>query len=144
MRHRKVGRRLGRDSAHRFALFSNMITSLILHGRIRTTLAKGKELRRMAERVVTLGKRGGEGAAKVHAIRMARRWVTDRDALALLFGEYASRFANRPGGYTRLVRAGFRPGDSAPMAILEFVAADAPAEEVEAEAPAEAEAGSEA
>jgi len=127
MRHMKSGRRLGRDSAQRKSLFRNMITSLLLHGRIRTTEGKGRELVRMADRVVTMGKKAaassanGSASGAVHAIRMARRFVVDREALGLLTGKYANHFADRQGGYTRLLKAGIRPGDNAPMVIVELV-----------------------
>jgi large subunit ribosomal protein L17 len=136
MRHRKSGRKLGMDSSARKAMFRNMVTSLMLHGRVRTTEARAKELRRFADKVITMAKRvptkaavdamqGDEAtvarAARVHAIRHAKRWVGDENALARVFGEYTERFSERPGGYTRVVKAGFRPGDNAPMAIIEIV-----------------------
>jgi large subunit ribosomal protein L17 len=127
MHHMKSGRRLGRDSAQRKSLFRNMITSLLLHGRIRTTEGKGREIVRMADRVITLGKKAAVSAAAgspsgaVHSIRMARRFVVDRQALSLLTGKYAAHFAERQGGYTRLLKAGIRPGDNAPMVIVELV-----------------------
>ena len=151
MRHRKAGRKLGMDTPARKAMLRNMVTSLMLHGQIRTTQAKAKELRRYAEKVITIGKRapavatfdGLEGddlqkarAARVHAIRQAKLWLNDDDALQLVFGEYAERFAARPGGYTRVVKAGFRDGDNAPMAVIQLVEAleaDAPAPAAEAE-----------
>lgn len=135
MRHLKAGRRLGRNSAHRKAMYRNMVTSLMVHGRIRTTEAKAKELRKVADRVITLGKRvppstleGLEGdaladakAQRLHHLRQARRLIVDRDALGRVFNDYAERFKDRPGGYTRILRVGFRPGDKAPMAIIELV-----------------------
>lgn len=127
MHHMKSGRRLGRDSAQRKSLFRNMITSLLLHGRIRTTDGKGREIVRMADRVITLGKKAaasvaaGSPSGAVHSIRMARRFVVDRQALGLLTGKYAVHFAERQGGYTRLLKAGIRPGDNAPMVIVELV-----------------------
>ena len=135
MRHRKSGRTLGRESAHRKAMFRNMVTSLMIHGRIRTTQAKAKELRRIAERIITLGKRippsaleGLEGdaftkarAQRLHNIRRARRIVNDADALHKVFNEYAERFKERPGGYTRIFKIGYRPGDNAPMALIELI-----------------------
>ena len=135
MRHRKSGRRLGRTSAHRKAMYRNMVTSLMVHGRIKTTEAKAKELRRIADRVITMGKRvppssldnlSGEElkaaqARRLHFIRRARRWINDKDALERLFGEYAERYKQRPGGYTRILKAGFRSGDQAPMALIELV-----------------------
>jgi large subunit ribosomal protein L17 len=136
MRHRKAGRKLGMNQTARKAMFRNMVTSLVLHERIQTTEARAKELRRFADRVVSIAKRapspqsfeslsGDElqqaRAQRVHAIRRARRWLMDDDALSKLFDEVAPRFADRPGGYTRVVKAGFRPGDNAPMAVIEFV-----------------------
>lgn len=137
MRHLKSGRRLGRKSSHRTAMYRNMVTSLVTHGRIRTTEAKAKELRKVADQVITLGKRvppsaleGLEGealakatASRLHCIRQARRLVLDRDALHRVFNEYAERFKDRPGGYTRIMKVGFRSGDNAPMVLIEFVEA---------------------
>lgn len=135
MRHLKAGRRLGRNSAHRKAMYRNMVTSLMVHGRIRTTEAKAKELRKVADRVITLGKRvppsaldGLDGdalaeakATRLHNLRQARRLIVDRDALGLVFNDYAERFKDRPGGYTRILKVGVRAGDKAPMAIIELV-----------------------
>lgn len=154
MRHLKAGRRLGRKSAHRTAMYRNMATSLILHGRIRTTEAKAKELRRVVERVITLARRvppsafeGLEGdelttlqAKRVHLIRHARNTVRDREALRILFHEYSEHFKERPGGYTRILKVGHRPGDRAPMVIIELVgltSTDAQVEEVSADEAAE-------
>ncbi len=144
MRHLKSGRKLGRTSSHRKAMFRNMVTSLLLHGRIRTTESKAKELRRVADRIINLGKlvplsalEGLEGeelavakARRLHHIRRARRSLSDREALGLVFGEYAERYKERPGGYTRVIKAGFRPGDNAPMAIIELVDHPRPAASV--------------
>ena len=135
MRHRKAGRRLGRNSAHRKAMYRNMVTSLMVHGQIQTTEAKAKELRRIADKVITMGKRvppstieglSGEAlkaaqARRVHFIRRARRWVNNPEALERLFGEYAERHKLRPGGYTRIRKVGYRSGDQAPMALIELV-----------------------
>ena len=135
MRHRKAGRRLGRNSAHRKAMYRNMVTSLMVHGQIKTTEAKAKELRRIADKIITMGKRvppstldGLKGdalkaaqARRLHFIRRARRWVNNPEALERLFGEYAERYKQRPGGYTRIMKAGFRSGDDAPMAYIELV-----------------------
>ena len=135
MRHRKTGRRLGRNSAHRKAMYRNMVTSLMVHGRIKTTEAKAKELRRIADKIITMGKRvppssldtlSGEQlkaaqARRLHFIRRARRWVNNPEALERLFGEYAERYKQRPGGYTRIRKMGFRSGDQAPMALIELV-----------------------
>jgi large subunit ribosomal protein L17 len=147
MRHLKSGRKLGMNSTHRKAMFRNMVTSLMLHGRIRTTETRAKELRRIADKLITLGKRvppsqlaalqGDELAAaraqRVHAIRQARRWVNDRDALDKIFNEYAERFEGRQGGYTRLAKLGFRTGDNAPMNIVELVSDSVDVEESEPE-----------
>lgn len=116
MRHGKKNRKLGRTTAHRIAMFRNQLSSLVIHERIVTTLPKAKELRPVAERLITRGK-----SDTVHARRIAGRWVSDRDLLKKLFTEIAPRFADRPGGYTRIVKLGPRHGDGAEMAILEFV-----------------------
>jgi DNA-directed RNA polymerase subunit alpha len=135
MRHLKAGRKLSIYSAHRNAMFGNMVTSLMQHGRVRTTEAKAKEVRRVADKLITLAKRvtpsklaGLEGeelrkaqADRVHAIRLARRWITDRDVLTRLFTEYSTLYENRPGGYTRILKVGRRPGDQAAMNLLELV-----------------------
>jgi large subunit ribosomal protein L17 len=143
MRHRIAGRQLSRNSPHREAMFRNMVTSLMVHGRIQTTEAKAKELRRYAEKVITLAKRGASGsdanakARRIHLIRQARHWVRDEEALNRVFTEYAERYKTRPGGYTRILKLGFRPGDNAAMALIELVdhPAKAAAPVVEAEAP---------
>jgi len=116
MRHQKRGRKLGRDSAHRKALYANLCGALIEHGRIKTTLAKAKEVRPVAEELVTLGRRGD-----LHARRQAIAALRSSVMAHILFSEIAPRFADRPGGYTRIVKLGPRPGDAAPMAYLEFV-----------------------
>jgi len=116
MRHRKSGRKLGRDSAHRSAMFRNMVTSLLDHERIQTTDAKAKELRGVAERMITLGKRGD-----LHARRQALAVIRDKDVAAKVFGELADRYRERPGGYTRVIKAGRRAGDAAPLSIIELV-----------------------
>ena len=135
MRHLKSGRKFSIASDHRRAMFRNLVTSLMEHGRIRTTDQKAKELRSIADRIITLSKRvtpssmeGLEGAAlleakarRVHAIRMARRWITNRDVLTKVFTEYSSRFETRPGGYTRILKLGRRPGDQADMSLIELV-----------------------
>ena len=117
MRHQKSGRKLGRVSEHRRALFRNQLRSLVIHERIVTTLPKAKELRPIAERIVTLAK----DRESVHARRLAGRWIEDRSLIKRLFVEIAPRFADRPGGYTRIVKLGPRRGDGAELAILEFV-----------------------
>lgn len=116
MRHRKAGRKLGRNGSHRKALFRNMVTSLLAHEKIQTTDAKAKEVRRIAERLITLGKRGD-----LHARRQALAYIREKDVVAKLFGELSPRYAQRPGGYTRIVKVGNRRGDNAPVSILELV-----------------------
>jgi large subunit ribosomal protein L17 len=117
MRHNRSYRKLGRTSEHRRALFRNQLRSLITHERIVTTLPKAKELRPIAEKVVTLGRQ----ADSVHARRLVGRMITDRDLIKRLFTEIGPRFVSRPGGYTRIVKLGPRAGDGAELAILEFV-----------------------
>ena len=116
MRHRVRGRKLGRTTAHRKALFRNQLTALFTHERIITTLAKAKELRPMAERMVTLA-----GTGSLPARRKVLTWVPDKEIVRRLFNEIAPRFTDRPGGYTRIMRLGRRHGDGAEMAIIEFV-----------------------
>lgn len=116
MRHRKKGRRLSRTSAHRKALLRNMATSLFLHERIDTTVAKAKELRPFAERLITLARRGD-----LHARRQVERYIKDRSVSGRLFQELGPRFASRPGGYTRIVKLGHRPGDGAELARIELL-----------------------
>lgn len=116
MRHRKSGRKLGRTSAHRTALMRNMTKSLIAHGEIRTTLPKAKELRRVVEPLVTLA-----GEDSVARRRRAFSRLRDEAVVARLFGELGPRYRERPGGYLRIIKAGFRPGDNAPIAIVQFV-----------------------
>ncbi|RMF24310.1 MAG: 50S ribosomal protein L17 [Deltaproteobacteria bacterium] len=123
MRHLKAGRRLGRNSAHRRAMFRNMVTSLIMNGRVTTTDAKAKELRRWADRVVTLGKK-----QTLAARRRARRIVRTDEALRRLFNEIAPRFANRPGGYTRIIKVARRRGDAAPLSVVELTEQGPPPE----------------
>src|SRR6185369_4830827 len=122
MRHRNSGRKLSRNSSHRHALMRNMVTSLIEHGSIRTTDAKAKELRRWADRMVTLGKQD-----TIAARRRARAFVQTDAAVSKLFSEVAPRFANRAGGYTRIIKIGQRAGDAAPISIIEFTELPAPA-----------------
>ncbi len=129
MNHRKTGRKLGRTSSHRKALFRNMVTSLLEHEQIRTTDAKAKELRGVAERMITLGKRG-----TLHARRQALQTIRSKDVTSKLFDELADRYRERPGGYTRVIKLSQRPGDAAPMAIIELVdRADAGADSASAE-----------
>lgn len=119
MRHGMSGRKLNRTSSHRKALFSNMANALIKHEQIKTTLPKAKELRPVVEKLVTLGKRGN-----LHARRQAFAMLRDNAMTSKLFDTLASRYADRQGGYTRVLKAGFRYGDAAPMAIIEFVDRD--------------------
>lgn len=115
MRHQNLGRRLGRTTEHRTALLGNLVTALIHHESIETTLPKAKEARRLAEKMITLAKRNA-----VHHRRLAARTIRDGEALGKLFGTLGPRFASRQGGYTRIVRLGHRLGDAAPMALLEW------------------------
>lgn len=116
MRHAMRNRKLGRTSSHRQAMFRNQVTSLFEHGRIKTTLAKAKELRPIAEKLITRGRQD-----TVHARRLVGRWVQNRTVLRKLFEEVAPRFSDRPGGYTRILKLGPRTGDAAEMAFLELV-----------------------
>lgn len=116
MRHHVAQRKLGVKSAHRQAMLANLACSLILNDKIETTLPRAKELRRIAERIVTLCKDGS-----VHAARQARSILRNRSAVQKAFGEFKERFEDRQGGYTRIMRLGFRHGDSAPMAIIEYL-----------------------
>lgn len=117
MRHRAKGRQLSRTASHRRALLNNMATSLFEHGQIVTTEAKAKELRPFAERLITLARRGD-----LHARRLVERKIKDRDVLGRLFAEIGPRFAARPGGYTRILKLGHRPGDGADVARIELLA----------------------
>ncbi|MBN2361110.1 MAG: 50S ribosomal protein L17 [Deltaproteobacteria bacterium] len=116
MRHLNQGRKLNRTSPHRRAMFRNMVTSLLIHERIMTTDAKAKELRRYADKLITLGKRGD-----LHARRQAFRLVRDHEALHKLFSDLGERFRGRPGGFTRITKIGRRRGDAAPMSVIELV-----------------------
>lgn len=122
MRHRQSGRQLNRNSPHRKAMMSNMTTSLFSHEVIRTTLPKAKELRRYAEPLITLAKEDS-----VTRRRQAFSKLRDKASVGKLFSELGPRYKERPGGYTRILKCGFRPGDNAPMALVELV--DRPAEE---------------
>ncbi len=119
MRHGKSGRKLNRTPSHRKAMFANMAASLIEHEQITTTLPKAKEIRPIVEKLVTLGKRGD-----LHARRQAISQVRDPSVVGKLFDTIASRYADRHGGYIRIMKAGFRQGDNAPMAVVEFVDRD--------------------
>ena len=116
MRHGKSHRKLNRTSSHRKAMFKNMATSLLRHEIIRTTLPKAKELRKIAEPLITLGK-----VSSVHNQRIAFSRLRDKDAVSKLFGEIGPRYNSRNGGYTRILKCGFRKGDNAPMAYIELV-----------------------
>ncbi len=116
MRHAKSGRKLNRTASHRKAMFANMAVALIKHEQIKTTLPKAKDLRRVVDRLVTLGKRGD-----LHARRQALSVLRDSKIAAKLFEELAERYKGRAGGYTRVIKAGFRYGDMAPMAVIELV-----------------------
>ncbi len=116
MRHRVAYRKLGRDTAHRIAMLRNMVTSLLDKERIKTTLPKAKEVRRFAEWMITLGKRGD-----LHARRQALAVIRDKRVVKKVFDELAKRYADRNGGYTRIIKLGWRKGDCAEMAIIELV-----------------------
>ena len=141
MRHARTGKKLGRDAAHRKALYSNLAGALIEHGRIKTTAAKAKEVKPIVEQMITLGRRGG-----VHARRQALAYLRSQDVVYKLFSDVGPRFADRPGGYTRIIRIGPRPGDAAEMVYLELVdflpepPAERPAHHARQEEPVEAEA----
>ena len=122
MRHRIAGRKLGRPTAHRSAMFANMTASLLRHEQINTTKPKAKDLRKFAEKMITLGKRG-----TLHARRQAFAFLRDDEVVSKLFDSLAARYKDRRGGYTRVIAAGFRHGDSAPMAVIELVDRDAEA-----------------
>jgi large subunit ribosomal protein L17 len=139
VRHARTGKKLGRDSAHRKALYSNLAGALIEHGRIRTTVTKAKAVKPLAEQMITLGRRGD-----LHARRQATSFLRSRDVVHKLFAEVAPLFKDRPGGYTRIVKIGPRPGDSAEMAYLELVDEEYVAKEREARTPEPAAAEEEA
>jgi large subunit ribosomal protein L17 len=119
MRHRKAGRKLNRTATHRSAMLASLATALIKHEQIATTLPKAKELRRVTDRLITLAKRGD-----LHARRLAFSRIRDEAMVAKLFETLGPRYAARPGGYTRMLKAGFRYGDAAPMAVIELVDRD--------------------
>jgi large subunit ribosomal protein L17 len=135
MHHGKTGSKLGRTSSHKEAMLRNMVTSIIKHERIRTTDTKAKELRKLAEKMITLGKRGS-----LHARRQALAVVRDKDMVSKLFGELAERYRNREGGYTRIIKAGYRFGDNAPVSIIEFISDEAKKEKAKAKPKAKAKA----
>jgi large subunit ribosomal protein L17 len=130
VRHARAGKKLGRDSAHRKALYSNLAGALIEHGRIKTTVTKAKAVRPYAEQMITLARRGD-----LHARRQATSFLRSRDVVHKLFAEVAPLFKDRPGGYTRIVKIGPRPGDAAEMAYLELVDEEYVAREREARTP---------
>lgn len=134
MRHQKAGRKLNRTASHRKAMFANMAASLITHEQIVTTLPKAKEIRPIVEKLVTLGKRGD-----LHARRQAIAQIRDVAVVSKLFDAIASRYANRNGGYLRIMKAGFRQGDNAAMAVIEFVDRDVDAKGAADKARVEAE-----
>lgn len=124
MRHRIAGRILGRDSGHRKALFRNLVRELYLHERITTTEAKARAIRADAEKLITTAKKGlADGGSRVHAQRTVVAYLNDKGAAQKLFDELAPRYADRPGGYTRIVKIGKRLGDAADMAVIELVEA---------------------
>ncbi|MBT3047317.1 MAG: 50S ribosomal protein L17 [Candidatus Thiodiazotropha sp. (ex Clathrolucina costata)] len=134
MRHRKSGRQLNRNSSHRNAMFRNMTVSLINHELIKTTLPKAKELRRVAEPLITLSK-----TDSVAKRRLAFARLRDKAAVGKLFAELGPRYQERPGGYLRIMKCGYRPGDQAPMAYVELVDRPVPEEPEEVESETEAE-----
>ena len=119
MRHKKLGRRFSRDSSHRQAMFSNMAASLIRHEQIVTTLAKAKDLKRVIDKYITLAKRGD-----LNSLRLAASRLRDEDMAKKLFDTLGPRYKDRAGGYSRVIKAGFRYGDSAPRAVIELVDRD--------------------
>ena len=133
MRHRKSGRQLNRNSSHRQAMFRNMASSLVKHGMIKTTVAKAKELRRVVEPLITLAK-----TDSVANRRLAFARTQDKEVVGILFNELGARYQERPGGYTRILKCGYRTGDKAPMAYVELV--DRPVAEEVAEVVEEASA----
>lgn len=116
MRHNSAGRRLGRKTSHREAMFRNMVTSLLDHGKITTTDAKAKEIRVVAERMITLGKRGD-----LHSMRLAASVIREKSVVSKLFSTIAPRYKGRLGGYTRIIKLGVRQGDAAPVSLIELV-----------------------
>ena len=116
MRHKIAGRKLGRTTSHRIAMLRNMVTSLFEHGRIETTTEKAKELRRVADKMVTLAKQ-----ETLHSRRLAARWISNKDVLKKLYSEIGTKYSERKGGYTRIIKTRVRHGDGAEMAIIELV-----------------------
>jgi len=130
VRHARAGKKLGRDSAHRKALYSNLAGALIEHGRIKTTVTKAKAVKPHVEQMITLGRRGD-----LHARRQATAFLRSRDVVHKLFAEVAPLFKDRPGGYTRIIKIGTRPGDSAEMAYIELVDEEYVAAQIEERTP---------
>ncbi len=126
MKHKVAGRKLGRNPSHRKAMLRNIVTSLLEHERIVTTVPKAKEVRRIADKMITLGKRGD-----LHARRQALSYIRTKAIVAKLFDELSEQYADRQGGYTRIIRTGTRYGDAAPMAIVELVGYEEIVEEPE-------------
>ncbi len=116
MRHNNAGRRLGRKTSHREAMFRNMVTSLLAHEKITTTDAKAKEIRTFTEKMITLGKRGD-----LHAMRQAASFIREKSVVTKLFSVIAPRYKERQGGYTRIIKLGMRQGDTAPVSVIELV-----------------------
>ncbi len=135
MRHRKHTFKIGRSGAHRKAMIANMVSSVFYHGQVQTTLVKAKEVRRFVDKLITLGKKGG-----LHERRQAIAKIRDIDAVKILFDEIAPKYADRPGGYTRIIKLGQRRGDAAEMCILQLVEAEATTAPVKEEAPVAEEA----
>ena len=125
MRHNNAGRRLGRTTSHREAMFRNMVTSLLNHEKITTTDAKAKEIRSVAEKMITLGKRGD-----LHAMRLAASYIREKSVVTKLFSTIAPRYKERSGGYTRIIKLGIRQGDTAPVSLIELVEEELPAKKV--------------
>jgi large subunit ribosomal protein L17 len=130
VRHARAGKKLGRDSAHRKALYSNLAGALIEHGRIKTTVTKAKAVKPHVEHMITLGRRGD-----LHARRQATAFLRSRDVVHKLFADVAPLFKDRPGGYTRIIKIGTRPGDSAEMAYIELVDEEYVAAQIEERTP---------
>ena len=124
MRHRKDHRKLNRTPSHRKAMLANLVTSLLEHEEVRTTDARAKEVRRVAERMITLGKRG-----TLHARRQALKTIRSREVAAKVFDSLAERYRERPGGYTRIMKLGSRVGDNAPISLVQLIPGDKPTEE---------------
>jgi large subunit ribosomal protein L17 len=116
MRHGNSGRRLGRTTSHREAMFRNLVTSFLNHEKITTTDAKAKEIRSVAEKMITLGKRGD-----LHSLRQAASYIREKSTVTKLFSTIAPRYKDRPGGYTRIIKLGIRQGDAAPISLIELV-----------------------